>query len=236
MKSRISKKDLLVYIISLLFTLISIYLLVNGDGNSEKELIINLNALIFFGGGGLMYFFLKNNFGSKKIISVETKIIYESKIIVFFSFLIFLVFVTTGIIMIVYDSYFDDPQFVFCMGIICVSLFGLFLFVTFKRLIYSKRKLIEITESTLNIQIGFLKNEIAVIPKNEVIAIKHGQISSNDIIAIYVSQPEKYIKKGFLKNTNNKITGTPININPINTNFSSDEILNFLIKNITIEN
>lgn len=235
MKSKIGKKDIFIYIGFLFFTSLSIYLLAQGNGDSG-QFIINLGTLIFFGGGGIAYFFLKNSFGSKKLIDENTKIIYESKLKIFFSFLMFLLFVTMGIIMIVYDSYFDDPQFVFCMGIICASLFGLFLFVTFKRLINSKRKLIEITESTLNIQIGFLKNETAVIPKNEVIAIKHGQISLNDIIAIYVSQPEKYIKKGFLKNTNYKITATPININTISTKFSSDEILKFLIKNVNIEN
>lgn len=235
-----SKKGILIYIIFLSFTVISIYSLVNGYGDSERKFIINLGTLIFFGGGGFVYFFLKNDFGKKNIIDDKTTVIYESKQKAFFSFLGGLVFVILGIIMIVYNSYFDGsrmiPQIAFFSGVVCVVVFGFLLLGSIKRLFNPARKLIEITESTLNIQIGFLKNETAVIPKNEVVAIKHGQISSNDIIAIYVSQPEKYIKKGFLKNTNYKITGTPININTISTKFSSDEILKFLIKNINIEN
>ena len=240
MKSRISKKDLLVYIISLLFTLISIYLLVNGDRKSEREFIMHLTGLILFGGGGLVYFFLKNDFGSKKIIDDRTKIIYESKQKSFFSFFGSLVFVIVGIIMIFYNSYFDgrrmNPQIAFFIGIICVSFFGLILLVSIRRLINVKRKLIEITESTLNIQIGFLKNEIAVIPKNEIVSIREHNVPPNNFVLIFIKDPEKYIRKGFLQNTNYKITGTPININPITTNFSSDEILKFLIKNINIEN
>jgi len=212
----------------------------NEDGDSERKFIINLSTLIFFGGGGIVYFLLKNNFSSEKLIDNKTQIIYESKRKAFFSFFGSLVFVTMGIIMIIYNSYFIgrrmNPQIAFFIGVICVSFFGLILFASFKRLINPKRKLIEITESTLNIQIGFLKNEIAVIPKNEIELIKQNQISSSDFISIYVNQPTKYINKSFLKKTNYKFTGTPININPISTNFSSDEILKFLNKNINIEN
>lgn len=218
----------------------SIYSLLNGDVNPERKFIINLGTLIFFGGGGIVYFFLKNNFGSGKLIDDKTNIIYESKQKAFFSFFGSLVFVVNGIIMIAFNDYFDgykmNPSIAIIIGVICIVVFGLLLLVSIKRLINPKRKLIEITETTLNIQIGFLQNEIAVIPKDEVISIKHGQISSNDIVAIYVSHPEKYINNGFLKNTTYKITGTPININPISTNFSSDEILKFLNKNINIEN
>lgn len=187
----------------------------------------------------MVYFFLKNNFGSK-VIDDKTKIIYESNQKVFFSFLGSLVFVLMGIIMIIYNSYFDgrrmNPQIALFIGIICLSFFGLILLVSIKRLINVKRKLIEITESTLNIQIGFLKNEIAIIPKNEIVSIREHIIPPNNFVLIFVKNPENYIRKGFLKNTNYKITGTPININPITTNFSSDEILKFLNKNINIEN
>lgn len=240
MRSKINKKDILIYIIFLFFTVTSIYSLLNGDGNSERKFITNLGSLIFFGGGGLVYFFLKNDFGSKKIIDDKTKIIYESKQKAFFSFLGSLVFVIMGIIMIIYNSYFDgrrmNPQIALFIGIICVSFFCLILLVSIKRLINVKRKLIEITESTLNIQIGFLKNEIAVIPKNEIVSIREYNMPPNNFVLVFVKNPDKYIRKGFLKNTNYKITGTPININPISTNFSSDEILKFLNKNINIEN
>ena len=181
----------------------SIYSLMNEDGDSERKFIINLITLIFFGGGGIVYFLLKNNFSSEKLIDNKTQIIYESKRKAFFSFFGSLVFVTMGIIMIIYNSYFIgrrmNPQIAFFIGVICVSFFGLILFASFKRLINPKRKLIEITESTLNIQIGFLKNEIAVIPKNEIELIKQNQISSSDFISIYVNQPTKYINKSFLK-------------------------------------
>ncbi|WP_312194961.1 STM3941 family protein [Epilithonimonas vandammei] len=238
MKSKINKKDILIYIIFLLFTSMSIYSLVNGGGDSERKFIINLGTLIFFGGGGIVYFFLKNNFGSEKLIDDKTKIIYESKQKAFFSFLGSLVFVIMGIIMIIYNSYFVgrrmNPQIAFFIGIICVSFFGLILLVSIKRLINAKRILIEITELTLNIQIGFLKNEIAKIPKNEIVSIKEHIVPPNNFVLIFVKDPEKYIRKGFLKNTNYKITGTPININPITTNFSSNEILKFLNENINI--
>jgi len=238
MKIKKNKKDILVYIIFLFFSVASIYLLIKNDG--EEKFIIGLHNLIFFGGGGIVYFLLKNNFGSEKLIDNKTQIIYESKQKVFFYFLGSLVFVITGIIMIIYNSYFVgrriNPQIAFFIGLICVSFFGLVLYDSFKRLISPKRKLIEITESTLNIQIGYLKDKIAIIPKTEIELIKQNQILSNDFISIYVSQPTKYINKDFLKKTNYKLTGTPININPISTNFSTDEILKFLNNNINIEN
>lgn len=237
--SKINKKEILVYTIFLLFTLISIYSLVNGNVNSERKFIIDISTLIFFGGGGIVYFFLKNNFGSKKLIDEETRIIYESKQKLFLYFLGGLVFVTMGIIMIIYNSYFDgrrmNPQFAVFIGIISVTFFGLIFLASFIRLISPARKLIEITQSTLEIQTGLLKNEVIIIPKEEIECINENKISSNIFISIYVNQPEKYIKKGFLKNMNYKLTGTPININPNISNFSSDEILKFLKKNINIE-
>lgn len=217
----------------------SIFLLVNGDANSERKFIINIATLIFFGGGGIVYFFLKNNFGSKKLIDEETRIIYESKKKLLLYFLGGLVFVTMGIIMIIYNSYFDsrrmNPQFAVFIGIISVTFFGLIFLASFIRLISPARKLIEITQSTLEIQTGLLKNEVIIIPKEEIECINENKISSNIFISIYVNQPEKYIKKGFLKNMNYKLTGTPININPNISNFSSDEILKFLKKNIITE-
>lgn len=239
MRSKRCKEDILVYIIFLLFTSMSIFLLVNGDANSERKFIINIATLIFFGGGGIVYFFLKNNFGSKKLIEEETRIIYESKQKLLLYFLGGLVFVTMGIIMIIYNSYFDgrrmNPQFAVFIGIISVTFFGLIFLASFIRLISPARKLIEITQSTLEIQTGLLKNEVIIIPKEEIKCINENKISSNIFISIYVNQPEKYIKKGFLKNMNYKLTGTPININPNISNFSSDEILKFLKKNIIIE-
>lgn len=240
MRSKTNKKDILIYIIFLLFTSMSIYSLVNGDGDSERKFIINLGTLSFFGGGGITYFFLKNNFGAGKSVDDKSLIIYESKRKVFLYFLGGLVFVTMGIIMIIYNSYFDgrrmNPQIALFIGSICVSFFGLIFLASFIRLINPARKLIEVTQSTLEIQTGFLKNEIIIIPKNEIEFINENKISSNSFICIYVKQPEKYIMKGFLKNMNYKLTGTPININPIISNFSSDEILKFLNKNINIEN
>jgi len=112
--------------------------------------------------------------------------------------------------------------------------FGLILLVSIKRLINPARKLIELTESSLNVQIGFLKNEIAVIPKNEIVSIREHNVPPNNFVLIFIKYPEKYIRKGFLQNTNYKVTGTPININPISTNFSGNEILKFLNKNINI--
>lgn len=240
MKIKINKKDIFLYIIFFLFTLMSIYSLTNGDKNSERQFVINLGSLIFFGGGGTVYFFLKNSFGSKKFIDDKTNILYESKQKVFFYFLGGLVFVVIGVIMIIYNSYFNsrrmNPQIVFFIGIICALFFGLILLVSLKRLITPKRKLIEITQSTLNVQIGFLKDEIAKIPKNEIEVIKCNKISSNDLISIYVTNPQKYITGGILQKINLKFIGTPININPKITNFSSDEILNFLKTNIQSEN
>ncbi len=99
----------------------------NDDGDSERKFIINLSTLIFFGGGGIVYFLLKNNFSSEKLIDNKTQIIYESKRKAFFSFLGSLVFVTMGIIMIIYNSYFIgrrmNPQIAFFIGVICVSFF-----------------------------------------------------------------------------------------------------------------
>lgn len=151
-----------------------------------------------------------------------------------------LVFVTMGIFMIIYNSYFDgrrmNPQIAFFIGIICVSFFGLVFLTSFIRLISPARKLIEITQSTLEIQTGFLMNEMIIIPKDEIKLINENEISSNSFISIFVNQPEKYIKKGILKKMNYKLMGTPININPSISEFSSDEILKFLNKHLNIKN
>lgn len=238
MKSKMNKKDIFVNCIFLIFTILFIFILFKAD--SKKDFVMSSGGLLFFGGGGIVYFFLKNNFGSGKLIDDKTTIIYESKQKVFFYFLGGLVFVIMGIIMIIYNSYFDsrrmNPQIAFFIGIVSISFFGLIFLASFIRLVSPARKLIEITQSTLEIQTGLLKNEMIIIPKDEIEFINENKISSNSFISIYVNQPEKYIKKGFLKNMNYKLTGTPININPNISNFSSDEVLKFLNKNINIEN
>lgn len=238
MKSKIVWKDVILYIIFILFTLLSISSLINSK--SDEEFMKNIGGLILFGGGGIIYFILKNDFGAKKLIDEKTTLIFESKKKVVLYFLGSLGFVVLGGIFIFYSDQFSgrkmNPQIALLIGIVCVVFFGLIFITSFIRLISPTRRLIEITQSTLEIQTGFIKNEMIIIPKDEIEFINENKISSNNFISIYVNHPEKYIKKGFLKNMNYKLMGTPININPNISNFSSDALLKFLNKNINIEN
>lgn len=238
MKIRTNKKDIFIYIIFLFFSVASIYLLFKND--SEEKFIIGLFNLIFFGGGGIVYFLLKNDFGSKKLIDEKTTIIYESKRKIVFYFLGSLVFVVTGTIMIIYNSYFDgrkmNPQIAIVIGIICIAFFGLILIASFWKLITIKRKLIVITSTTIEIQVGFLRDKKVILPKDEIQLITKQEFLSNEYILIYVNNPEKYIKKGFFKNVNYRLVGTPISISTKMTKFSIEEILNFLKRNLNIKN
>lgn len=238
MKIRTNKKDIFIYIIFLFFSVASIYLLFKND--SEEKFIIGLFNLIFFGGGGIVYFLLKNDFGSKKLIDEKTTIIYESKRKIFFYFLGSLVFVVTGTIMIIYNSYFDgnkmNPQIAIVIGIICIAFFGLILIASFWKLITIKRKLIVVTSTTIEIQVGFLRDKKVILPKDEIQLITKQEFLSNEYILIYVNNPEKYIKKGFFKNVNYRLVGTPISISAKMTKFSIEEILNFLKRNLNIKN
>lgn len=236
MKIRTNKKDIFIYIIFLFFSVASIYLLFKND--SEEKFIIGLFNLIFFGGGGIVYFLLKNDFGSKKLIDEKTTIIYESKRKIFFYFLGSLVFVISGGILLFYSGIFHwiKMSYETVIGIICIAFFGLILIASFWKLITIKRKLIVVTSTTIEIQVGFLRDKKVILPKDEIQLITKHEFLSNEYILIYVNNPEKYIKKGFFKNVNYRLVGTPISISAKMTKFSIEEILNFLKRNLNIKN
>jgi hypothetical protein len=221
-------KDILYYLISIGFVIISIFLILNNTVDS-KGFFIGLLCLMFFGGGSIIYYFLKKEDKTKSIAN-ETLVIYESRKRAFIYFLGGLIFVISGFMIMINSQYFTNrtsPTFAFFGGLLSVLFFGLMLVYSSISIIKPK-KVIEISSNGIFVQYGLLKS-LLFITWNDITEIVEINFMSNIFISIFLKNPKKYIKKeSFLNALNSRIIGTPININSKITHFSSVELLNFL--------
>jgi hypothetical protein len=221
-------KDILYYLISNGFVIISIFLILNNTLDS-KGYFIGLMCLLFFGGGSIIYYFLKRE-DEKKRIGNDTLVIFESRKRASIYFLGSLIFVIVGSIMMINSHYFKvrtNPTFAFFGGLLSVLFFGLVLIYASISIIKPK-KVIELCSNGIYVQYGLMKSLI-FISWNDITEIVETNFMSNNFISIFLQNPKKYIQKeSFLNALNSKIIGTPFNINPKITDYSSIEILNFL--------
>ncbi len=146
-------------------------------------------------------------------------------------------FVAAGITMVIFAQSIsdasqgaDDPVFIQAMGLAAVAFFGLTGFVSAKILVTKKPGLIlnaqGITDQSSGLSAGF-------IPWSDVTQIGENKVKGQKFATIFVVDPMIYIERGnrlaqAAKNTNLKISGTPINISANTLKLSHDELMQLL--------
>lgn len=224
------KKDFWFYVISFVFTVSSLFILIKGD-TDNKGLLLSFSSLLLFGGGSVIYYFLKNP--KKKQINFQSKHIEESKTKILLYFFGSLIFTIIGYILIIYSKhhygYKMNPKIAIGLGLICILFFGTILTIAIYKLFSKSVKIIEVKEKGFFIKINIFKKPI-FIEFEEILKVEIANIISNELVIISVKNPEKYIEKSWLNffSWNPQRAGLTININPIITDYTCDEICNFL--------
>lgn len=224
------KKDFWFYLISFVFTVSSLFILIKGE-TDNKRLLIGISSLLLFGGGSIIYYFLKNP--KTRQINFQLNYIEESKTKIFLYFLGSLIFTVIGYILIIYTknyyAYKMNPKIAIGLGFICILFFGTLFLISIYKLFSKSVKIIEVKEKGFLLKINVFKKPI-FIEFEEILKIEMANIISNELVIISVKHPEKYIEKSWLNffSWNPQQAGSTININPIITDYTSDEICNFL--------
>lgn len=151
-------------------------------------------------------------------MNMQTEILFNKKKLVLYVIGAF-VFVCSGIFITVVSLFIKSnvffQLFLFSLGIICTSFFGLIFITLFPKLFSSKAGLIISEQGICDYTSSFSGTFIAW---KDVKKVGHSYSGTNTFLQITLKNSDKFISnqkgvlKRFLMKLNNKISGTPIHI------------------------
>ncbi len=167
----------------------------------------------------------------------EEKVIALSRVKLVFLLLMGIGFVLTGLFLLSLDARviasaprFNNPDFMYTIGAAAVGFFGPCSVFVIKKLFSKTPGLIlnekGITDRSSGVAAGF-------IPWTDVLDIREYRVNRQKFVAVYVKDPQKYVKRGNpvtrLANwANLKMAGTPINISAKSLKITYDELFSVI--------
>lgn len=122
---------------------------------------------------------------------------------------------------------FNNPIFIYGLGVVSILFFGLCSFFGIKKLLTNSPGLIISAEGILDNSSGI---SMGLIPWTDVTGIGVYEVQKQKFISIRVADPEKYANNGnaiqrMANRANIKMCGTPINISAGTLNIDHDNLL-----------